>query len=317
MPSFTFVSTANAVVLRGGVPVFVDVREDTCNIDEAQVEAAVTERTKATARRPLRRRRLRDGRRSADVADAPWARAHRGRRARCRRTLARPAAGRHRPPRRAQLPRDQERQVRRGRRAARQRRALRRAGRDPPGEGHRPPALLPRRGRQVHVAGRRLVVPAQRPRRGVPLGAARADRRDQRRPAARPGTRYHAAFEELERDGSSAAAGHPGRLRATTRTCTTCSSRHAAERDGTRAMRSRARSIYAAFHYVPLHASPAGLALRPRRRRPTGDPAVSDRLVRMPLWSGIPPDGRRAGRRVGPRVLRRRLTHSALAEPRA
>lgn len=47
MPSFTFVSTANAVVLRGGIPVFVDVRADTLNLDETLVEAAVTERTKA------------------------------------------------------------------------------------------------------------------------------------------------------------------------------------------------------------------------------------------------------------------------------
>ena len=46
MPSFTFVSTANAVVLRGGVPVFVDIRPDTLNIDENIVEAAVTPRTK-------------------------------------------------------------------------------------------------------------------------------------------------------------------------------------------------------------------------------------------------------------------------------
>jgi dTDP-4-amino-4,6-dideoxygalactose transaminase len=47
MPSFTFVSTANAFVLRGGVPVFVDVRADTLNLDEAAVEAAVTPRTRA------------------------------------------------------------------------------------------------------------------------------------------------------------------------------------------------------------------------------------------------------------------------------
>ena len=47
MPSFTFVSTANAFVLRGGVPVFVDVRPDTLNLDERQVEAAITERTRA------------------------------------------------------------------------------------------------------------------------------------------------------------------------------------------------------------------------------------------------------------------------------
>jgi dTDP-4-amino-4,6-dideoxygalactose transaminase len=47
MPSFTFVSTANAFVLRGAVPVFVDVRRDTFNLDERLVEAAVTPRTRA------------------------------------------------------------------------------------------------------------------------------------------------------------------------------------------------------------------------------------------------------------------------------
>lgn len=47
MPSFTFVSTANAFVLRGAVPVFVDIRRDTLNIDETAIEAAVTARTKA------------------------------------------------------------------------------------------------------------------------------------------------------------------------------------------------------------------------------------------------------------------------------
>jgi dTDP-4-amino-4,6-dideoxygalactose transaminase len=47
MPSFTFVSTANAFVLRGGVPVFVDVRPDTLNLDEARIEAALTPRTRA------------------------------------------------------------------------------------------------------------------------------------------------------------------------------------------------------------------------------------------------------------------------------
>ena len=47
MPSYTFVSTANAFVLRGGVPVFVDIRPDTLNIDERLIEAAITSRTKA------------------------------------------------------------------------------------------------------------------------------------------------------------------------------------------------------------------------------------------------------------------------------
>src|SRR5258705_8712217 len=47
MPSFTFVSTANAFVLRGVRPVFVDVRPDTLNLDESKVEAAITPRTRA------------------------------------------------------------------------------------------------------------------------------------------------------------------------------------------------------------------------------------------------------------------------------
>ncbi|MEP0783648.1 dTDP-4-amino-4,6-dideoxygalactose transaminase [Trichocoleus sp. DQ-A3] len=47
MPSYTFVSTANAFVLRGAVPVFVDIRPDTLNIDESQIEAAITSKTKA------------------------------------------------------------------------------------------------------------------------------------------------------------------------------------------------------------------------------------------------------------------------------
>ncbi|MDN4018457.1 dTDP-4-amino-4,6-dideoxygalactose transaminase [Zwartia panacis] len=47
MPSYTFVSTANAFVLRGGVPVFVDIREDTLNLDETLIESAITTRTRA------------------------------------------------------------------------------------------------------------------------------------------------------------------------------------------------------------------------------------------------------------------------------
>src|SRR5438034_11709212 len=47
LPSYTFVSTANAFVLRGGVPVFVDIRPDTLNLDERLIEAAITPRTRA------------------------------------------------------------------------------------------------------------------------------------------------------------------------------------------------------------------------------------------------------------------------------
>ena len=47
MPSFTFVSTANAVVLRGGVPVFCDIDEKTFNLDETQLSACLSDKTKA------------------------------------------------------------------------------------------------------------------------------------------------------------------------------------------------------------------------------------------------------------------------------
>ncbi len=47
MPSYTFVSTANAFVLRGARPIFVDIRPDTMNIDENKIEEAITEKTRA------------------------------------------------------------------------------------------------------------------------------------------------------------------------------------------------------------------------------------------------------------------------------
>ena len=49
LPSYTFVSTADAFVLRGAKAVFVDIRPDTMNIDETLIEEAITERTKAIA----------------------------------------------------------------------------------------------------------------------------------------------------------------------------------------------------------------------------------------------------------------------------
>ncbi len=49
MPSFTFVSTANAFVLRGAIPVFIDIKKDTLNMDEKLIEAAITSKTKAIA----------------------------------------------------------------------------------------------------------------------------------------------------------------------------------------------------------------------------------------------------------------------------
>ena len=73
MPSYTFVSTANAFVLRGGVPVFVDIREDTLNIDETLIEAAITPRTKAIAPVHYAGGGMRDGHHHGDCQKASFA----------------------------------------------------------------------------------------------------------------------------------------------------------------------------------------------------------------------------------------------------
>ncbi len=46
IPSFTFVSTVNAFILRGAIPIFVDIRSDTLNLDESQIENVITDKTK-------------------------------------------------------------------------------------------------------------------------------------------------------------------------------------------------------------------------------------------------------------------------------
>ena len=47
MPSYTFVPTANAFVLKGAIPVFIDVRKDSLNVEEKLIEEAITQKTKA------------------------------------------------------------------------------------------------------------------------------------------------------------------------------------------------------------------------------------------------------------------------------
>ena len=72
LPSYTFVSTANAFVLRGAIPVFVDIREDTLNLDERLIEAAITPRTRVIAASISRSSRLRvSSRMSTNTGTAP------------------------------------------------------------------------------------------------------------------------------------------------------------------------------------------------------------------------------------------------------
>ncbi len=126
-------------------------------------------------RGPLRRSRLRDGRHHGD-RDAPPDRGGGGQRAWPLRPLPRPMAGHLRQPGHAQLPRDQELQLRRGGRPADQRARDGGTRRDHPREGHQPGPVLSGPGGQVHLAGGRLELPAVRPAGGHAAGPARGAR---------------------------------------------------------------------------------------------------------------------------------------------
>ena len=224
MPSFTFVSTANAFVLRGATPVFVDIRDGHAQPRRALVEAAITPGRKAIvpvhyagvgcemdalaaiAARP----------RPLVIEDAAQAlmRDYRGR-----------PLGSFGDARRAQLPRDQERHLRRGRRAARQRR---RAGSSAPRSSAR---RAPNRSRFFRGQVDKYTwvdvgssYAAERDHRGIPLGAARGRPTRSRARGWRSGTRT-----TRRSPTSSSASGCAGRscrpTARTTRTCTTSCSR--------------------------------------------------------------------------------------------
>ena len=120
VPSFTFVSTANAFVLRGATPIFCDIRPDTLNLDESLLPALITDRTKGDRARSLRRSGVRNGRDHGDC--------RRARRRRCRGQRAWPFWKIQRPPAwvvrlhgGSELPRDKKLELRRRRRVADQR----------------------------------------------------------------------------------------------------------------------------------------------------------------------------------------------------
>ena len=232
MPSFTFVSTANAFVLRGAVPVFVDIRPDTLNIDERAVEAAITPRTRAIVVVHYAGVACEM---DAIVAIAATARPgrHRGRGAGARapRTRARPLGGFGDL---AAFSFHETKNVisRRGRRAARQRRPI--SSSAPRSSGRRAPigaAFFRGERRQVHLDRHRLVVPAERADRRVPVGAARAGRRCDHRAADRS---LEPATTTPSRSSSAAPVPAAGRSRttaSTTRTCSTCCVRGRSRRE--------------------------------------------------------------------------------------
>ena len=156
-------------------------------------------------------------------SDWPDVRLDRGQRPRALRHLARPAAGQPRPLRHAELPRDQELRLRRGRRAAAQRPRGRRPRAGALRQGHQPARVHARPGRQVHLEGHRLVVRALRRAGGLPPRPARAARGDPGQATRRRRALRDRAGAVRRRARLRADAGAAGpRVRRTT--CSTCCS---------------------------------------------------------------------------------------------
>ena len=182
VPSFTFVSTVNAFVLRGARPVFADVRPDTLNLDETPLERSITPRTKAIvavhyAGVGCEMDAILRDRRGATALAVVEDNAHglfgtyRGRPLGTFGALATQS-----------FHETKNFTCGEGGALVVNDAVARRAGRDPAREGHRPQPLLPRPGRQVHVGRRRLELRAVRAPGGVP--ARRSSRRATR---SRPG----------------------------------------------------------------------------------------------------------------------------------
>ena len=182
MPSFTFVSTANASSSAAATPVFVDIRPDTLNIDERLIEAAITPRTKAIlpvhyAGVGCEMDAILEHRRSVTTCWSSRTRRRGSRRAYKGRPLGSIGA-----PRRLQLPRDQERHLRRRWSVARQRRAVHRPRGDRLEKGTNRRRFSEGRGRQVHVGRTSDPRTPERARRRLSLGAARDRARSEGRP---------------------------------------------------------------------------------------------------------------------------------------
>ena len=236
---------------------------DTLNLDERARRAGDHTAHEGDPACPLRGSRVRDGElASSGRAARPPAR--RGRGAGRRRVVPADALGSFRRTRCAQLPRDKERHVRRGRRPARERRALRRAGRDCSTRRARI-AAASFEVRSTSTPGSTLAprILLERAQRRVPLGAARAGRRRSPRARLAIWSRYHAAFE-ASRPRAPSPARRP-RGRSAQRAHVLPAAPDLETRTAFIARLASAR-VHAVFHYVPLHVLAGGR----RTARPAG-----------------------------------------------
>ena len=301
MPSFTFVSTANAFVLRGATPVFVDIDADTLNLDERalprrdhrRARSAIVAvhyagvgcdmdgaRALAAAHGLMRDRGRGAGRRRHATAAARSARSA---------TSARSASTRRRTSSAARAARCSSTTSAASQRAE----ILREKGtnRSASSRGEVDKYTW------VDIGSSFLPCPTSPPRSCWPQLEARR-RRSPRARLAIWDALPRGASSRLERAGRAAPPGRPARLPGTTRTCT-----GSARRPGEPATRSSRRSPPTRsppyFHYVPLHSSPAGRRFGRAHGPMDVTDAAAERLLRLPLWVGMTPaDVARVAERV-------------------
>ncbi len=220
LPSYTFVSTANAFVLRGAVPVFVDIREDTLNLDERLIEDAITTRTRAIV--PVHYAGV-SCEMDSILGDRPAPRPAGGRRRRAGNhgRIQEPGARRDRRPRQFQFSRNQEHHLGRRRQPAGAGCGVGAARRNHSREGNRSRPVLPRRGRQIHLAGCRLFISAERDHRRLPVGATRRGANGSPRTDGRSGVAITTCWNRSS--SQNCFAGRSFRpIASTTGTCITC-----------------------------------------------------------------------------------------------
>ena len=299
VPSFTFVSTVNAFVLRGATPVFVDIRPDTLNLDETQARGARSRRERkaivpvhyagVACEMDAIMRDRRHGTASRVVEDNAHGLFG---------ALSRPAARdlRRAWPRRASTrPRTS---LRRGRRARHQRSALRRPRRDHPREGHQPAATSSAawstNTRWVDIGSSYLPSDLL----AALLLAQLEDREWVWEHRSTVWNRYAAELADWSRLNSVADA---VRSRSTARRPTIFSHDHAVRAvTGCADRPSTGRGILAVFHYQPLHLSPFGQRVQPVSDCP-GDRGYQRRAWfasrSTPTWSRSTPSGDRVSLR--------------------
>ena len=312
VPSFGFVTTALAYARQGARdPVLRHRRPDARPRSPAPRRAHGRLRAGGRAD-PLRGRRLRHRRHRRRARPLAPRRAGRGQRARALRPLPRSAARQLRSLRHAELPRDEELHLRRGRRPGRERRSRRRPGPRVLPQGNEPAGVPPRPGRQVLVAGRRdrRSVSATCSRRSSTGSSNNATRSSRKRRAVFD--RYQQMLEPTRRAATATGSRSSPTTASRRTTCSTCCSRTKRRATGcssTHARPWRARD-------VPLRpaAQLPGRAGGSRPARPacpvTDD--ISGRLLRLPFYTEPHRGGHGARRARVPR-LARNLTCGARA----